>query len=96
MSVSTARDPQALSADPLVGIRFRPAGRIYYYLPRAFTLKTGQWVMVETAKGVECGRVVVAPRQVRAIEEDDYGRLPGRTFVRVFVRNYARLVTLDP
>ena len=60
MSVSTARDPQALSADPLVGIRFRPAGRIYYYLPRAFTLKTGQWIMVETAKGVECGRVVVA------------------------------------
>jgi len=35
------------------------------------------------------------PRQVRAIEEDDYGRLPGRTFVRGFVRNYARLVNLD-
>jgi len=37
-----------------------------------------------------------APRQVRAIEEDDYARLPGRTFVRGFVRNYARLVRLDP
>jgi cytoskeleton protein RodZ len=35
------------------------------------------------------------PRQVRAIEEDDYGQLPGRTFVRGFVRNYARLVNLD-
>jgi len=68
VSVSTARDPQALSADPVVGIRFRPAGRIYYYLPRNFALKTGQWVMVETAKGVECGRVVVAPRQVRVAE----------------------------
>ena len=31
----------------------------------------------------------LAPRQVRAIEEDDYARLPGRTFVRGFVRNYA-------
>ena len=38
----------------------------------------------------------LAPRQVRAIEEDDYARLPGRTFVRGFVRNYARLVRLDP
>lgn len=37
----------------------------------------------------------LAPRQVRAIEEDDYARLPGRTFVRGFVRNYARLVHLD-
>ncbi len=38
----------------------------------------------------------LAPRQVRAIEEDDYALLPGRTFVRGFVRNYARLVHLDP
>ena len=37
----------------------------------------------------------LAPRQVRAIEEDDYARLPGRTFVRGFVRNYARLLKLD-
>lgn len=38
----------------------------------------------------------LAPRQVRAIEENDYTHLPGRTFVRGFVRNYARLVHLDP
>jgi cytoskeleton protein RodZ len=37
----------------------------------------------------------LAPRQVRAIEESDYAQLPGRTFVRGFVRNYARLVRLD-
>jgi len=37
----------------------------------------------------------LAPRQVRAIEEDDYARLPGRTFVRGFVRNYARLLGID-
>ena len=37
----------------------------------------------------------LAPRQVRAIEEDDYARLPGRTFVRGFVRNYARLLRVD-
>jgi cytoskeleton protein RodZ len=38
----------------------------------------------------------LAPRQVKAIEEGDYQGLPGRTFIRGFVRNYARLVHLDP
>jgi cytoskeleton protein RodZ len=38
----------------------------------------------------------LAPRQVRALEEDDYSHLPGRTFVRGFIRSYARLVRLDP
>jgi len=37
----------------------------------------------------------LAPRQVRAIEESDFTHLPGRTFVRGFVRNYARLLRLD-
>ena len=37
----------------------------------------------------------LAPRQVQAIENDDFGQLPGRTFVRGFVRNYARLLQLD-
>lgn len=38
----------------------------------------------------------LAPRQVTALEEDDFARLPGRTFVRGFLRNYARLVRVDP
>jgi cytoskeleton protein RodZ len=38
----------------------------------------------------------LAPRQVRALEEGDYTHLPGRTFVRGFIRSYARLVRLDP
>ena len=38
----------------------------------------------------------LAPRQVMALEDDDYAQLPGRTFVRGFMRNYARLVRLDP
>ncbi len=37
----------------------------------------------------------LAPRQVTALEEDDFAHLPGRTFVRGFVRNYARLVRID-
>lgn len=38
----------------------------------------------------------LAPRQVKALEDDDFQRLPGRTFVRGFARNYARFVHLDP
>jgi cytoskeleton protein RodZ len=38
----------------------------------------------------------LAPRQVKALEDGDWTHLPGRTFVRGFVRNYARLVHLDP
>ncbi|MFO1323369.1 MAG: DUF4115 domain-containing protein [Burkholderiales bacterium] len=38
----------------------------------------------------------LAPRQVRALEDDDFAQLPGRTFIRGFLRNYARLVRLDP
>ncbi len=37
----------------------------------------------------------LAPRQVTALEESDFAALPGRTFVRGFVRNYARLLRLD-
>jgi cytoskeleton protein RodZ len=37
----------------------------------------------------------LAPRQIAAIEDGDYTKLPGRTFVRGFVRNYARLLRLD-
>ena len=37
----------------------------------------------------------LAPRQVQALENDDFQRLPGRTFARGFARNYARFVQLD-
>ena len=37
----------------------------------------------------------LAPRQISALEEGDFAKLPGRTFVRGFVRNYARLLRLD-
>jgi len=37
----------------------------------------------------------LAPRQVEALEDGDFSRLPGRTFVRGFMRNYARLLHLD-
>ena len=38
----------------------------------------------------------LSEKQMTALEADDYSKLPGRTFVRGFIRNYARLVQLDP
>ncbi|GCE10248.1 PSP1 domain-containing protein [Tengunoibacter tsumagoiensis] len=48
----------------VVGIRFRPAGRIYYFDPLEQTFTTGQYVIVETVRGVEAGRVVVASKRI--------------------------------
>jgi cell fate regulator YaaT (PSP1 superfamily) len=53
----------------VAGVRFRPAGRIYYYDARQFPdLTTGQYVIVETARGKEAARVVIAPKQIEAAE----------------------------
>jgi cytoskeleton protein RodZ len=38
----------------------------------------------------------LGPRQVQALENGDWHGLPGQTFVRGFVRNYARLLQIDP
>lgn len=41
------------------------------------------------------GKLRIAPRQIEALEANDYARLPGHTIARGFVRNYARLLQLD-
>ncbi len=41
-------------------------------------------------------RLKYAARQIEALEADDYGRLPGATFVRGMIRGYAKLVAMDP
>lgn len=48
----------------IVGIRFRPAGRIYYFDPQGQAFSTGQYVIVETVRGIEAGRVVIAPKKM--------------------------------
>lgn len=48
----------------VIGVRFRTAGKIYYFDPLQFQVKRGDHVIVETARGVEYGTVVGEPRQV--------------------------------
>ncbi|MCF0145367.1 MAG: stage 0 sporulation family protein, partial [Eubacterium sp.] len=48
----------------VIGIRFRGTGKVYYFDPLDLTLRNGQKVIVETARGPECGDVVLSSREV--------------------------------
>ena len=48
----------------IVGIRFRNVGKIYYYDPKNYKMQIGDHVIVETARGIEFGRVVLGPKEV--------------------------------
>lgn len=48
----------------IVGIRFKRAGRVYYFDPGDHVLEQDEQVVVETAKGTELGKVVIAPTDV--------------------------------
>jgi cell fate regulator YaaT (PSP1 superfamily) len=48
----------------IVGIRFKRAGKIYYFAPGHFDLHKGDHAIVETARGVEYGEVVMDPQEV--------------------------------
>lgn len=48
----------------VVGVRFRYAGKIYYFDPVDIKLEQGDMVIVETARGIECGEVVNPEKEV--------------------------------
>jgi cell fate regulator YaaT (PSP1 superfamily) len=48
----------------IVGVRFKKAGKIYYFEPGDILLSTGSFVIVETSRGQEFGEVVVGPKEV--------------------------------
>ena len=48
----------------VIGVRFRTAGKVYYFDPVAFDIKKGDHVIVETARGIEYGTVVGGIKQV--------------------------------
>lgn len=46
----------------VIGVRFKPAGKTYYFDPLDFDIKQGDSVIVETSRGIEYGEVVRAKR----------------------------------
>ena len=63
----------------VIGVRFRQAGKIYYFDPVDFDIEVGQHVIVETARGIEYGLVLTGPREV----EDDKVIQPLKPVIRV-------------
>ena len=62
----------------VIGVRFRTAGKIYFFSPGKYLIKKGDHVIVETARGVEYGTVVSGPQEV----EDDQVVKPLKTVLR--------------
>ena len=63
----------------VIGVRFRPAGKIYFFAPGKLDIQTGDKVIVETARGVEYGSVVTGPKEV----EDDKITPPLKSVIRI-------------
>lgn len=63
----------------VIGVRFRQAGKIYFFSPGKFHVKKGDKVIVETARGVEFGTVVSGPKEVK----DEAIMQPLKSVIRV-------------
>lgn len=63
----------------IVGVRFRTAGKIYFFAPGKNEIKRGDHVIVETARGIEYGTVVGEPREI----EDEKVTQPLKPVLRV-------------
>ena len=63
----------------VIGVRFRTAGKIYYFSPGKLHIKHGDKVIVETTRGVEFGTVVMGPKEV----EDNEITQPLKPVIRI-------------
>lgn len=63
----------------VIGVRFRPAGKIYYFAPGKFHIRQGDKVIVETARGVEFGSVVIGPKEIK----DEEVMQPLKSVIRI-------------
>ena len=62
----------------VVGIRFKPVGKIYYFNPEDIELVPGDGVIVETTRGVEYGTVVMTDKE---IDEQEFN-MPIKSILR--------------
>ncbi len=75
----------------VVGIRFQKAGKIYYFDPCDFDLETGMHAIVETARGVEMGTVLLPPRDV----EDEKVIQPLKPVLRIATDEDEKIVEVN-
>lgn len=71
----------------VIGVRFRTAGKIYFFSPAKLNIQKGDKVIVETARGIEFGSVVTNPKEV----EDDEITQPLKSVIRVATEEDKRI-----
>ncbi|MGN0666071.1 MAG: stage 0 sporulation family protein [Huintestinicola sp.] len=72
----------------IIGVRFKSAGKMYYFSPAGTSPRTDDLVVVETSRGVECGEVVMAPHMV----EDDKITAPLKPIIRIATDKDRRVI----
>lgn len=72
----------------IIGVRFKSVGKIYYFSPGGLKIQMGQNVIVETARGIECGDVVLDNRMV----EDSEILPPLKTVIRIATADDMKIV----
>ena len=72
----------------IIGIRFKEVGKVYYFSPNKTNFAAGDKVIVETARGVECGEVVIPNRKI----EDEQVVQPLKPIIRKATENDLRIL----
>ncbi|PEK09480.1 stage 0 sporulation protein [Bacillus toyonensis] len=72
----------------VVGVRFKKAGKVYYFDPNQFHISENEFVIVETVRGIEYGKVVITKKQV---DENDVV-LPLKKVIRIANENDRTIV----
>ncbi len=72
----------------VVGVRFKKAGKVYYFDPNQFDILENEFVIVETVRGIEYGKVVITKKQV---DENDVV-LPLKKVIRIANENDRTIV----
>ncbi len=62
----------------VIGVRFKDVGKVYYFDPNGLELNVGDSVIVETSRGIECGKVALANREL----SDDQVTVPLKKLIR--------------
>ena len=72
----------------IIGVRFKSAGKVYYFSPGKIKVPEGALAIVETARGVECGEVVMPNKMV----EDDKITAPLKTIIRLATNQDLKII----
>ncbi|MBE6846378.1 MAG: stage 0 sporulation protein [Ruminococcus sp.] len=72
----------------IIGVKFKKGGKTYYFSPKKIKFETNDHVIVETARGVECGKVVISNREV----DDSEIVSPLKDIIRKATRDDMRVV----